>query len=266
MIATKACFREYLTNSHSHEDPRMIHAYSLRHPDEKIDYKAVLCFPLCSIQLSLDTTDGLPRKTAKSALKDILLEDVKPVQVWPKSNVVIVDVIALIHTITQMPDTIEGIAKMFINTIKSSVIRSQIRRIDLVADNYLQHISQIKRAEQLARGQSEPINISSLKSKTPSDFRERVLKNAANKSRLVELIFQYICENKKDVVELLNLEEIVMSAEEECLLPRKMESQSTKAYGQIKLRRTLDLFYMQLKLLLLRQIMFVYTRLQVTLM
>ena len=32
----------------------------------------------------------------------------------------------------------------------------------------------------------------------------------------MELIFQYICENKKDVVELLNLEEIVMSAEGEC--------------------------------------------------
>ena len=172
----------------------------------------------------------------------------------------------MIHTFTQMPDTIEGIAQMFINTVKSSVIRSQIRGIDLVADNYLQHISQIKRAEQLVRGQSEPINISSLKSKTPSDFRERVLKNAANKSRLVELIFQYICENNEDVVELLNLEEIVISAEGECRTATKAEFQCTKAYGQIKLRRTLDLFYMQSKLLLLRPITSVYTRRQVTLM
>ena len=57
-----------------------IHAYCLSHPDKKIDYRAILAYPLCEIPLAIATTDGCPRKTAKKVFKDILLENVQAVK------------------------------------------------------------------------------------------------------------------------------------------------------------------------------------------
>ena len=74
----------------------------------------------------------------------------------------------------------------------------------------------IKQAEQSARGTSERIEIRSLDSKTPDQFRDRVLKNPDNKSRIVELIFEYITEDRASVMKIHDVDEINLSAEGQC--------------------------------------------------
>ena len=98
-------------------------------------------------------------------------------RLWEPTGTGIVDVIALIHTFTQLPTTIRGLAKMFVNVIKQTYTPSKLRRVDFVADDYIKNVSVIKQAEQSARGTSERIEIRSLDSKTPDQFRDRVLKN-----------------------------------------------------------------------------------------
>ena len=93
---------------------------------------------------------------------------------------------------------------------------SKLRRVDFVADDYIKNVSVIKQAEQSARGTSERIEIRSLDSKTPDQFRDRVLKNPDNKSRIVELIFEYITEDRASVMKIHDVDEINLSAEGQC--------------------------------------------------
>ena len=95
---------------------------------------------------------------------------------------------------------------MFVNIIKQSYSPSKLQHVDLVADDYIKNVLMIKRAEQAARGTSERIEIRSLDSKTPDEFRDRVLTNLDNKSRLVELIFKYITEDRAAVLKILGVD------------------------------------------------------------
>ena len=66
------------------------------------------------------------------------------------------------------------------------------------------------------RGESDPIQIASLQSKTPGDFRQRVLNNSQNKARLIELMFDYIKTHKNECLHILKCETIVVAGEESC--------------------------------------------------
>ena len=66
-------------------------------------------------------------------------------------------------------------------------------RIDIVADTYRN--DSVKGLERIARVESDPIHIASLSSKIP-EF-SRILRNGKNKMHLVELIIEYIENNKK---------------------------------------------------------------------
>ena len=59
----------------------------------------------------------------------------------------------------------------------------------IIADNYTNSSSSTKCEKLLMRGESEPIQISSVQSKVLESFRYRILRYGNNKERLVELFF-----------------------------------------------------------------------------
>ena len=85
-----------------------------------------------------------------------------------------------------------------------------------MADNYIHEVSPIKTNEYKSRGISERYEIKSLKTSCPKDFKERMLHNPHNKSRLVELLVDYVCQNQKVVFKDLKCSEIYISAEGKC--------------------------------------------------
>ena len=83
----------------------------------------------------------------------------------------------------------------------------------MVADTYRE--LSIKTAERAKRGDSENILIKSIKSKIPRDFNN-FMKNAANKSRLIDLIFDYIANNRSKCLQILRTVKIFLSRDCEC--------------------------------------------------
>ena len=65
------------------------------------------------------------------------------------------------------------------------------------------------------------LSLLSSKSKIPIDFSSSFLLYGENKTRLIELIFQTMEDEKDEILDLLQSEEIVISREEVC---RKLNS------------------------------------------
>ena len=124
------------------------------------------------------------------------------------STAVIVDFMALVRTITQVPDTFEDLAMKLI-----SFLPKGFKRIDLVADSYLQN--SIKDAERANRGQSSRIILKSALSKIPREF-SKFLSNGENKTRMIELIFETLQRKKAAVLNTLQTTKIILSREDHC--------------------------------------------------
>jgi hypothetical protein len=84
---------------------------------------------------------------------------------------------ALIRTMSNLPDTFEKLAWKFLSYIPKGYYR-----VDLVADCYFE--SSIKDAERSKRGTSRKIIVKSAKSKIPSEFTH-FLSCGENKTRLI---------------------------------------------------------------------------------
>ena len=133
--------------------------------ERKIDFQKALTYPLAEVPLALCNADGSMRKTNKSNLgKNVLsrLTD-ETTPVFEKgSTAVIVDFMALVRTINQVPDTFDDL------TMKSiSFLPKGFKRIN-VADSYLQN--SIEDAERANRGQSSRIILKSALSEIPREF------------------------------------------------------------------------------------------------
>ena len=103
---------------------------------------------------------------------------------------------------------------MLISMIKKIV--DDVERVDFVADNYSVNVSPIKKGEHAARGESQQIEIKSLTSKIPANFKERILRNPTNKTRLVQLFVEYVSKYSTDVLKQLGCRTILISAESLC--------------------------------------------------
>ena len=89
------------------------------------------------VPLRLSNADGSRRSTTKSKLNDILMKRAKTTSELPSKtgvSVFIVDLMALIQTMTKIPDTYEELA---VHLLK--IIPSGYRRVDIVADSYIKH-------------------------------------------------------------------------------------------------------------------------------
>ena len=108
---------------------------------ENIDFQKALKYPLCAVPLSLSDADGSRSSTMKSKLNEVLMENSKQFQnaeLPSKANVsvYIVDLMALVRTMTKTPETYEELAQLI---QLFSMIRSGYRRVDIVVDSYIEN-------------------------------------------------------------------------------------------------------------------------------
>ena len=204
----------------------MLTSYSLR-TNAAIDFKKALEYSLSPIPLSICNADGSRRKTQKAKLKEVIYNKSKIMTKEEFLNipkdVVVIDMVAMLNTIVNVPKTYNELALQFVKKLPKNY-----GRIDIVADSYKEN--SLKREEQEKRGQSEKVQISSLQSKIVSDFHYRILRNSDNKQRLIDLVFEYIKLNSKDCLTVLKSKKIVLSSENECTVVEINEENTVTIY------------------------------------
>ena len=126
-----------------------------------------------------------------------------------QKTVAVVDMMALLNTFTSIPETYGGLADKFVRALPQNYLR-----VDVVADTYKN--TSIKGLEQALRGEPEKTHIASLESKTPSDF-SRILINGENKTRLIELIIQYIKTCRVKILNHVQCTKLVISSYNNCI-------------------------------------------------
>ena len=179
---------------------------------KNIDFEAALSFPLTQTPLSLANADGSRRTTQKSKLVEVLhsyTDDSEDQVDFTDADVFIVDFIAQVRVLTkEVPDTYEHLALKILHSIPKGYTR-----VHIVADTY-REIS-IKTAERQKRGTSSKISIKSEKSKIPRDFSAFMM-NGANKSRLIEIIFDYITKHRSKSLQIIRANRLLLSKDGDC--------------------------------------------------
>ncbi len=184
--------------------------------EQAIDFAKALEYPLCPVPLSLASPDGSRRVTSKSKLFEVISKKVKcpvshPRESQPPKEIVwafIVNMMACLRGITQIPETYEDLTWKFLQQLPSGY-----SRVDIGADTY-QEVS-LRSAERNARGISSKVIIPLNKSKVPRNFND-FLKNDDNKQRLICLMQDTIIENKAKALNLLRCQEIYFSTYKDC--------------------------------------------------
>lgn len=160
------------------------------------NFEKVLENPLSPGPLSISFADGIKRSTQKSKLLDILLESSVLLQnVTMSYDVYIVDLMALVRTLYELPVTYED---LIIKLLK--MIPKGIENVHIIADSYLEN--SIKNSERQSRGDSTKLILKSVKSKVTRDFKS-FLSNSDNKNSLVDLFFEYFIENEAKLLNVL---------------------------------------------------------------
>ena len=131
---------------------------------------------------------------------DELLKDVK------KDSTFVVDLLAAIRTMTNLPETYEDFSWHFVGTSPKV-----FQRYDIVADTY--RSNSIKGGERNERRSSQRVTIASTKSKLPQDF-STFMKNGENKTRLIEVISEVLRNNFHKVLTELKCSVIYCSQED----------------------------------------------------
>ena len=194
-----------------------------------VDFNKALEFPLSPIPLSIATPDRERRETAKSKLMEIIINTCRRPPQSPKlvlmmnrqkPSALVVDLIAAIRTMVEIPDTYNELAWKLLGSLPKGY-----NRVDLVADTY-REVS-IKNGERQKRGTTARLMINSSSSKIPRNF-VTFMKNGENKTRLIELICQVIEENGDKALNLLKSKEIYFSKESCCLLINENGSQDVE--------------------------------------
>ena len=109
------------------------------------DFVKALHYPLCEVPLSLANADGTMRKTNRSKLANIIISNTFTADISKQQTADIINAMAYIRTMVNLPDTYERLAWQFLSGIPKG-----FSRIDLVADSYFNN--SIKDAERIKRG------------------------------------------------------------------------------------------------------------------
>ena len=131
---------------------------------------------------------------------DQSLKDVK------KDSTFVVDLLAAIRMMTNLPETYEDFSWHFVGTLPKG-----FQRYDIVADTY--GSNSIKGGDRNQRGSSQRVTIASTKSKLPRDF-PTFMKNGENKTRLIEVISEVLRNNFHKVLTELKCLVIYFSQED----------------------------------------------------
>ena len=107
--------------------------------ERAVNFKTALWYPLCPVPLSLANPDGSRKATKRSVLERIILKYAKepvqhPRESLPQKSQVstfIVDLMASIRTIKELPDTYEDLTWKVLKSLPNGY-----HRIEIVADTY----------------------------------------------------------------------------------------------------------------------------------
>ena len=102
---------------------------------QQMNMQELLTYPLGPLPWSLATADGAPTKTAKSALLHILEEKAQPVEDVPASAVWILDGVAILHSMNNVPRTFSSLASYVFQLVKSAASRDRTTT-DLIMGQY----------------------------------------------------------------------------------------------------------------------------------
>ena len=122
---------------------------------------------------SLASTDGTLGKTDKSKLLEPLTNQVGPAEDVPPTAAWIVDGMAILQSLKEIPSTFEDLAIMIFDSIAPP---STVRRIDFVTDRYLE--TSIKNAERARQGSYGSLKVRNVPS------------NGENKTSLTEFLLK----------------------------------------------------------------------------
>lgn len=161
-----------------------------------LDLREVLKHSLGPIPWSIAEVDGSFAKTKKSKMSEVLEKNVPPAERVPDDAVWIIDLMALLHTLSPSSGSFSDLASMVLDRVLIMSGRSE--RIDIVADQYLsQSIKSVERTRR-QKGGKIVVRISSGAQKIPNQW-SKFLSCDENKLSLVELFFQgmgeaYVCQ------------------------------------------------------------------------
>ena len=151
-----------------------------------MDMRKVLEFDLCPLPLALALPDGSLAKTDKAKLLSLLEAGVPSADCVPQNAARVVDAMALLQALQNIPSTFSQLAEL-VFSITTSSFQYGIERVDFVVDQY-KDIS-IKGCEQQRRGQTGVLRVQVLRGSQPCPVQwKKFLQNGNNKMELTHFL------------------------------------------------------------------------------
>ena len=151
-----------------------------------MDLREVFQYSLGPVPWSLATPDGQMAKTTKSTLLQLLEKDCDPIEVVPNDAVWVVDAMALLQSITNVPRTFGELAEA-VFTMATTSFATHGPRVDLVCDQYPDvSITASEQSRRAASG-SLIVNITHSLQKCPTQW-QKFLSLGKNKMALIDYL------------------------------------------------------------------------------
>lgn len=157
-----------------------------------IDMKNVLKYSLRPYPSPLASYDGNMVKTQKSKLLEVIEKKAKVdcVTSIPNRSCLIIDAMALLQALKNIPDTFKELTSTILKSIVTLASKFGCSRVDVVCDRY--PTESIKGAERLKRGTKDAAVFSIFggdNQKTPRQWK-KFLKSGKNKENIMEFFFE----------------------------------------------------------------------------
>jgi len=152
-----------------------------------MDLREVLQYSLGPLPWSLASVDGSLGKTDKSKLLEILVKEVEPAEDVPPTAALIVDGMAVLQAMKEIPETFEELAAaVFYSVVPRATLA---RRVDFVTDRYPDvSIKNPERAKRASQG-TVKVKITRGGQKCPKQWK-KFLSSGENKTRLTEFLLK----------------------------------------------------------------------------
>lgn len=176
-----------------------------------MDLRNVFEYSLGPLPWSPASADGSLCKTDKSKLLESLTKDIEPAEDVPPTAAIIVDGMAVLQSLKQVPETFEELAlAVFHHAVPK---RSIARRVDFVTDRYPEiSIKHLERSKRASEGVVK-VKITGSAQKCPKQWK-KYLSSGENKSELCKFLLKECSEDKYS--NLIGNRQIFFAVEMKC--------------------------------------------------
>ena len=176
-----------------------------------MDMQEVLKHPLGPLPWSLASTDGTIAKTVKSKLAELVEKNVASLDEEPRASQWILDAMALLQSLTHIPDSFSDLAELVFNKVLHTAKRAS--RIDFVSDLYPEISIKNTERSKRAKGGTIRIKITGGTQKCPTQWK-KFLSDGRNKTALIGCFLKEWTSDK--YARKLGEKIIVLNVEEKC--------------------------------------------------